>query len=240
MSTAERSTPPPGSPLPRPAEDDGDPEGSTRVPDHLVEAFMVTDPHLVRRLKGRRERSPAAFRDEVWEGVYVMSPDANSEHQRIVGRLTAAFISVVDDRDGGEVYPGLSVSDRDDGWMANYRIPDIAIYLPENPAAIRKAHAVGGPDFAVEILSASDQARLKLDFYAGVGTRELLLIDRKRWALELYRFLEGKLVLVGISTTDEPGLLASSVLPVTFRLIVGQGRPTIEVARLDSAQVWRI
>ena len=40
-------------------------------------------------------------RDEMWEGVLVMPPLANNEHQRIVSKLTSAFSSVID-WDAGE------------------------------------------------------------------------------------------------------------------------------------------
>ena len=65
MSTAERSTPPlaPKSPL-----DDVEEDLST-VPNHLVTAFLVTNPALVRKRNARREQSPSASRDEVWEGA---------------------------------------------------------------------------------------------------------------------------------------------------------------------------
>jgi len=237
MSTAERSTPPPAPGPPPPIEDDDEP---LLVPDDLVEAFLITDPDQVRSLKLRRERSPSAFRDEVWDGIYVMSPDANSEHQEFVGQFTFIFLTIVERVGGGRVFPGLNVSDRVEDWMKNYRIPDVAVYLPGNPAVIHKAHACGGPDLAVEILSRGDRARKKLDFYAQVGTRELILLDRGSWKVELYRLVDAKLALVGISTPEGSEVLTSAVLPITLRLLPGEGRPTLEVAAIDGGQAWRI
>jgi Uma2 family endonuclease len=210
------------------------------VPDHLVTGFLVTNPALARKLKARREQSPSAPHDEVWDGVYVMAPMANIEHQIFVGRLTAAFVAIVDSLGGGDVLPGLNVSDREVDWKANYREPDVAIYLPGNPAIFHKAFVCGGPDFAVEILSDNDMARKKLDFYAKVNTRELLLLDRNPWSLELYRLINGKLELVGISTPKKPETLTSEVLPLTLRLLPGGPRPTLELSRLDGGQDWRI
>ncbi len=237
MSTAERSTPPhePRSPDVEVDEDD-----LLTVPDHLVTGFLLNNPVLARKFKARREKSPSAPRDEVWEGVYIMSPMANVEHQDFIGRLTAALISIVDILGGGKVFPGLNVSDRIDDWKSNYREPDVAVYLPGNPATFRKAFVCGGPDFAVEILSDNDLARQKLDFYARVNTRELLILDRDPWALELYRLINGKLELMGISTPESPETLTSAVLPLTLRLVLGENRPTIELGRLDGAQTWRI
>jgi Uma2 family endonuclease len=232
MSTAERSTPRQGPRLPG--------ADATRfVPDDLIIALTVTDPALVRSLKAQREASGLDRRDEVWEGIYVMSPDPNFEHQSLSGKLVYVFSMVCDPFAGADILPGLNVSDRVDGWHKNYRIPDIAVYLPGNPARNCGTHMCGGPNFAVEILSENDLARGKLDFYAAVNTRELLLIDRDPWVLELYRLVDGRLELVGKSTPDDPATLASLVLPLTFRLVGGVGRPEIEVSN-PAGQTWRI
>ncbi len=233
MLTVERSTPRPG---PRPPRVD-----ETRfVPDHLVEAVAVTDPEAIRRLKADREATGLDRRDEMWDGIYVMSPSPNFEHQTISDQLWLVFWSVLDLAGGGVVIHDFNVSDRIEGWTENYRIPDIAVYLITNTSVNCGTHMCGGPDLAVEILSEGDLARKKLDFYAKIGTRELLLLDRHPWALELYRLAEGRLDLIGKSTPDNPDVLNSQVLPLSFRLVPGEGRPTIELARIDGGQSWRI
>ena len=68
--------------------------------------------------------------------------------------------------------------------------------------------------------------------------RELLLIDRDPWALELYRLHDGQLKLVGQSRLEQPDILQSTVLPLTFRLIPGDTRPRIEVRHTDGVQEW--
>ena len=90
-------------------------------------------------------------------------------------------------------------------------------------------HWLGGPDFAVEILSPGDPAREKLDFYAKVNVRELLIIDRSPWQLDLYRLAEasarlGRHVDAGRARRSRP-----EVLPLMFRLVPDEPRPTIEV-----------
>jgi Uma2 family endonuclease len=235
MSTAERSTPP-RAPRPRPDEAD-----ETRyVPDHLVEAFAITDPALVRKLKARREASDHDRRDEMWEGIYVVSPEANNEHEDIISELTFVFATVRGEVGGGKIRTGGNISDRVKEWHKNYRVADIAVYLTGNPARNCGTHTVGGPDLAVEILSENDLSRQKLDFYAKIGTREVLLLDRDPWALELYCLTDGRLVLIGVSTPEKPDLLTSVVLPLSFRLVPGEGRPTLELSRLDGGQIWRI
>jgi len=89
---------------------------------------------------------------------------------------------------------------------------------------------LGGPDFAVEIVSPDDASRDKLDFYARVGVRELLVIDRDASALELYRLQGRRMISVGRSIAgDTTTTLQSEVIPLSFRLIEGGARPLIEV-----------
>ena len=132
----------------------------------------------------------------------------------------------------------VNVTDRAEKWTKNYRIPDVAVFLPGNPAQNLKTHWLGGPDFAVEVVSPDDKSRKKLDFYAKVGVRELLLLDREPWQLELYRALEGKLVLIGLLQPGSAESISSEVLPLSFRLLATNPRPTIEVTRNSDRQVW--
>ena len=70
------------------------------------------------------------------------------------------------------------------------------------------------------------------------GTRELLLVDRKPWALELDRLEAGVLRLVGKSTLEGPQILTSAVLPLRFRLVEGEARPRIRVEPAVGLQTW--
>jgi Uma2 family endonuclease len=142
--------------------------------------------------------------------------------------------------EGVQAFPGVNVSDRPEDWKKNFRCPDVAIYLPDNPAKLMGAFWHGGPDFAAEVLSPRDRSRKKLDFYAKVNVRELLLVDRKPWALELYRLTDGELKLVGKIAPDPSQSLRSEVLPVSFRLLPGDPRPTIQVSQTEDARQWLI
>jgi Uma2 family endonuclease len=199
---------------------------------------IILDPNAQDRLIRERQANGLDRWDEVWDGVYIIMPDPNVEHQVIVGRLVI-FIGIVIDLPGlGGVFPGVNVSDRVDDWTKNYRCPDVAVYLRGNPAVDCGTHWRGGPDFAVEIVSPEDRSREKLDFYARVGVRELLLIDRAPWRLELYRLRKTKLARAGMSTPEQPKALASAVLPLSFRLLPGESRPGIEVAHSDGQRRW--
>ncbi len=199
---------------------------------------LINDPHELRKLIRRRRQLGIDHHDEVWDGVYIVSPQPNDEHQEIITDLSAALVFSIKRPGLGLVRAGINVSDREKGWTENYRCPDVAVYLNGTTARNLNTHWLGGPDFAVEVLSKGDRARKKFAFYAAVGTRELLLIDRRPWALELYRIDGGELRLVGKSTLESSNILASAVLALSFRLVDGASRPTILVAHSDGIQTW--
>ena len=201
-------------------------------------SMVVLDRHQERSIRAQRRRSGADRWDEVWDGVYVVMPLPNDEHQEIVNGLGFAFEATAGRAFGGKVRPGVNISDRDDDWEKNYRGPDVVVFLEGTTAVNRGAYWLGGPDFAVEVASKGDRSRKKLDFYASVNVRELLLIHRFPWALELYRLAAGKLDLVGRSMIAEPTDLASSILPLTFRLVPGPERPMIEMTQADGPGRW--
>jgi Uma2 family endonuclease len=201
---------------------------------------VICDPRDVAKMIARRKRLGHDRFDEVWDGVYVMSPIANDEHQEIATFLSAVIMVIVAWGRLGKVRAGINVSDRIKGWNKNYRVPDVAVFLKGCAAKCCGTHWFGGPDFAAEIVSKRDRSREKFDFYAKVGTRELLIVDRYPWALELYGLKDAKLELIGSSTLEKPDLVQSSVLPITFQLLAGVDRPVIEIARVGTEKVWRL
>src|SRR5262245_14269348 len=127
--------------------------------------MVVLDPSEQRRLKRERQRTGADRYDEVWDGVYVMAPLANNEHQWLALELSLAIRSAIRVPQDGMVFAGCNVSDQEVHWEKNYRCPDVAVYLAGNPAKDCDTHWFGGPDFAVEIVSPNDRSRDKLGFY---------------------------------------------------------------------------
>jgi len=174
-------------------------------------------------------------RDEVWEGVYVVSAMADLEHQLIVERLSTILGILVDWTGRGLVFAGCNVSDRDLGWKQNYRIPDIAVFLKEGAGVLHRNHAEGGPDFLVEVLSDDDPSPRKLSFYFANGVREALFVHRDpSWKLELYRSEEGSPHLVETVFPDGEEIRCE-VVPVALRLVADPegGRPSIDVRQTD-------
>ena len=202
--------------------------------------MVVLDRLAAGKILHQRRESGNDRWDEVWDGVYMLMPNPNIEHQDIATALSAVLWAVIGLPGRGKVYQGVNVSDRLDDWTKNYRCPDVAVYLEGNPAEAKGAFWYGGPDFAVEIVSPDDRARDKLGFYAAVGVRELLLLDRDPWTLELFRRQGPEWVLAGTSRPDQPEVLASEVVPLRFRLLPGDPRPLIEVTRADGSQTWTV
>jgi Uma2 family endonuclease len=192
----------------------------------------------LKRLIAQRRASGADRYDEVWNGVYVMSPEADNTHQELATRLASSIDQALGNRDDVLIYQGCNLSDRPEDWSKNYRIPDVAVFLPGNPAEDRSTHWLGGPDFAVEIISSGDRSRKKFAFYAAVGVHELLLVSRRPWRLELYRREGAKWNVVGIAELDNGQALAGKMLGVTFQLVTGHRRPRIEVVRASDGQKW--
>lgn len=197
---------------------------------------LICDPNSVEMLIEDRRRKGLDHHDEVWEGVYVIMPGPNDEHQNLVRGLTVALSLGVQDAGLGQVRPGMNISDRVEDWEHNYRVPDFAIFLNDSSAICHDTFWYGGPDFAIEIVSRNDRSREKFGFYASIGTRELLLIERDPWRLELYRLEGGELKLHGESSLEELQPIGSDVLPLTWRLIPGEARPRIEVTHGDGRQ----
>jgi hypothetical protein len=199
----------------------------------------IIDPALERRLRAEREASGADRYDEVWEGAYMMTPMPNVEHQDIINGFAAVFQATVRWSGLGMVMPGANVTDRETDWQGNYRVPDIAVFLKTGSARNRDTHWQGGPDLVVEVTSPNDQTREKIPFYSQIGARELLIVERDGWWLELFRLRESKLVSVGQSVVSGPEL-RSQVLPMAFSLVPGDPRPEIQVRQMEQGQVWTI
>ena len=202
--------------------------------------MAVNDPSTVKEIRSERSKKGLDKYDEVWNGVVVVMPLPNNEHQTLVGKLTLTVGAALDWPNDHRILPGINLSDRVKGWKKNYREPDFAVFLDTNPAKDCVTHWVGGPDFLVEIVSPDDQTREKLPFYEKVGTREVLVIDRDPWKLELYKLVEGKLNLIGTAKPGTGKPLSSDVLPVSFSLEAGDPGPKLVVRKTGSSQEWKI
>src|SRR5262245_7519856 len=201
---------------------------------------LVLDPWVERRLRAEREKSPSAQFDEVWSGTYILRAPLDNEHQAVTTALATVCQIVVDWAGLGAVRAHTYLSDREEEWLQNYRNPDVSVVLAGNRGKNCASHWCGSTDCVAETISPNDYSREKLPFYEKLSVREVLLIDRDPWALELYRLKNKKLRLIGKSTLKNPLWLESTVLPLQFRLVPGQARPHIEITHTDGVQRWLV
>lgn len=202
-------------------------------------ALVSIEPSELKRLIRQRRRFGGDRYDEVWDGVYVMAPLADNQHQSLGLKLAIALSDALSPIKAIQIFNGCNVSDQPERWKRNFRCPDVAVFFPGNPAQDRKTYWYGGPDFAVEVMSRFDKSRKKFGFYKSVGVRELLLVDRHPWALELYRVEAGDWALVGRAALETNGeAIPSTVLGLMFQLIPGVDRPQIEIVREQPRKTW--
>ena len=201
-------------------------------------ATMVLDPYVEEQVLASRVGTDGDKYDEVWEGVYIVTPLPSNEHQRLVNKLCMILSEVVAAKELGDVFSGVNLSDRNEGWDKNFREPDVAVFLRSGCAIDRGTHWQGAADFLVEIISPGERTREKIPFYSSIGVVELLVIDRDSWSLELYRHENGQLTKVGQSTLAAPDVLESRTVGLTFQLLPGEPRPQIQATHPATGRQW--
>lgn len=201
-------------------------------------AILVLDPQREAQVRALWPHLDDEATTEVWEGVTVMAPGANDDHQTLAGRLYSACLVAIEDAGLGEVRSPINLSDRVEDWMQNYRIPDMTVFLNGTTAVCYNTHWVGGPDFAVEVISPGEAPTAKFAFYELIGTKELFIVHRKPWKLELFALTDGVLKLASSSALSSAAVCTSSALGLTFQLVEGTRRPRIAVVQPSSARTW--
>ena len=199
---------------------------------------LVMNRDVAAKLLAERKAAAASRWDEVWDGVTFIMPEADIEHDDLsvffIFVFRTVFASAADHRVHGRVNhqrPG-------DRLDENFRVPDMSLFLPGNPAQDCRTHYRGGPDFALEIVSPDDRSRDKLGFYASVGTRAVLILDRDPWQFELHQFRRGRMRLRATAAVGDGQSLSSSLVPMTFELVRGRPRPNVKITHTETGQEW--
>ncbi len=143
-------------------------------------------------------------RDEMWDGVLHMVPPPSGHHQRLSSRLHVVLAPLAYAR-------GLEASMETGLFQSEieYRVPDQTYYRPEH-ASDRGAE---GAELVVEVRSAGDETYEKMDFYARLGVREVLVLYPLHPAVQLFRLRAGRMHEAPPGTT-----IVSEVLSVTVRI----------------------
>ena len=190
--------------------------------------LVIQDETLSAELIAPRRASGQDKYDEIWDGVYVVAPMADNEHQDVVNAFSTSLTIAWDMQGLGRTQPGANVSNDAMDWRRDFRIPDVLCFTDHCQAVGHGSHWLGGPEFAVEITSPGNRTLEKLDFYAGVGTRELLIVDRSTrrpvdpspWRLMLYRADTDGQSMSASAVCDQshPDWVVSDIVPVQFQL----------------------
>ncbi|MGD0515934.1 MAG: Uma2 family endonuclease [Thermoguttaceae bacterium] len=201
-------------------------------------ATMILDPLIAERLIEQRRAWGADKFDEVWEGVYMMTPLANFEHQNLAGKFCTILIELLGWPGLAEVFPGINLAAQVGVWTEDYRCPDVAVFLRDTKAENCDTHWRGPADFLIEITSPGDRTHEKIAFYDKIGVHEVLIVNRETWTLELYQRQNDQLQKTAESRLPDAAIFASLKVPLTFRLLPGEKRPAIEVAHTAGDQKW--
>jgi Uma2 family endonuclease len=164
------------------------------------------------QLEDRRRRGLDRF-DEMWEGVLHMAPSPLYEHQRIVMAL-GRFLSELSERsERGVLALAINVFDEASA-QENYRIPDFSFVAKGREQLLaRDGIRGGGPDAVIEVRSPYDETYDKFPFFARLGVREVIVIQRDTKQPEIYRLAGSQYVAV---QADADGWLRSEALKVRF------------------------
>ncbi len=143
----------------------------------------------------------------MWDGVLHMVPPAGGPHQRLGAALLAVLYPLAQAHGLQPHYEAGLFRTEDD-----YRVPDQMYCRPE---ALSNRGAEGA-ELVVEIRSPGDESYDKVDFYAKLGVREMLIVHPTERQVELLRALDKRLLPVD---ADAGGAVRSEVLGATFTTV---------------------
>jgi Uma2 family endonuclease len=167
--------------------------------------------------------------DEMWEGVLHMTPAPTVEHQRVVDELIIFLARHLAARSRGTLRSSINVF-RETTQKADYRIPDLTFVAPGRQHVLQEDGVRGGgPDAVIEIRSPEDETHDKLPFYAALGVREAIVVDRDSKRPDVYRLAGSQFVAL---QPDTDGWLRSETMMVRFRVVAG---PPLRLAIEDVA-----
>jgi Uma2 family endonuclease len=179
----------------------------------------VPDEELIERHRRGADRF-----DEMWDGVLHMAPAPAYEHQRIVSAIDRFLGSLCERRGRGVLAIGINVFN-ELSTTPDYRIPDFTFIASGREGLLaRDGVRGGGPDAVIEIRSPDDETYDKLPFFARLGVREVIVVDRDTKHPEIFRLAGSQYVAV---QADSDRWLGSDVMNVRL-MWTDAGRLVIE------------
>ncbi len=142
----------------------------------------------------RRKRLGQDRFDEVWEGRYVVAPEAHSNHSTLQLRLADLL------RPAARRLGLLEAGSFNLGEPGDFRVPDAGLIV--RPGVWHDTAVL-----VVQILSPDDETFAKLDFYTAHSVRELLVLDwqprtARVFALQESQAERGRSEVLGMTTEE--------------------------------------
>jgi Uma2 family endonuclease len=176
--------------------------------------MLEVDPSLLEQ----RRRLGLDRRDEMWEGVLHMTPAPANEHQRILDELLFFLMGHLRRTKRGTIRSGINVFD-ESSPLESYRIPDLTFVAAGREALlVEDGIRGGGPDAVIEIRSPNDESYEKLPFFAKLGVREVIIVDRDTKRVEVLALDGGR---YDARALEADGSLVSRALGVRWQVLAG-------------------
>ncbi len=129
----------------------------------------------------RRRRSRADTHDEIWEGVYHVTPAPSMAHALIVAQLAELLGPPA--RAARLAYSAeFNLGESDD-----FRVPDLGLHRDPLPGIWHPTAAL-----VVEVISPGDETWDKLRFYANRHVDELLIVDPQERVVDWRALQQGE------------------------------------------------
>jgi Uma2 family endonuclease len=155
------------------------------------------------------------LRHELIVGEHYVTPSPNTRHQRLVGRLHAAFVLYLRDHpEAGEAF--LSPFDV---VFTEFDVvePDLLFIAANQREIVTDKHVRGAPAIVIEILSAGTRKvdeKIKYRLFERSGVGEYWLVDPELDVVKVYRrAADGTLPRVAELTAEAGDMLTTTLLP---------------------------
>jgi Uma2 family endonuclease len=155
------------------------------------------------------------LRHEIIDGEHYVTRSPNTRHQRLVGRLFAAFVLYLRDHpEAGEAFLAPF-----DVVFSDFDVvePDLLFIGTDQREIVTEKHVRGAPAIVIEILSPGTRKvdeKIKYRLFERVGVREYWLVDPELDLIKVHRRAsDGSLPRVAELTADAGDTLVTPLLP---------------------------
>jgi Uma2 family endonuclease len=162
-------------------------------------------------------------RHEIIDGQHYVTPSPNTRHQRLVGRLHAAFAFYLRDHpDTGEAFLAPF-----DVVFSHFDVvePDLLFVAAHQSDIVTARHVRGAPVIVIEILSPGTRKvdeTVKRRLFEKSGVLEYWLADPERDVMKIYRCIEGGSFAAPDEISGEAGDTLTTILLPGFTVTLAE------------------